>query len=994
MARHLTSITERIDSMQTGLLRWLIVIAAVVVLHQSQASAATNVAVFNFQMKSSTPEWKWLAKGLSDRIATDFTQDPQLTVSARDRMQALAGELKWVPEMATSDWGKVGKIKRVLKIQYIVSGTYSVHEGKINLTGQIVQLNSNQEVARKTVSGPVEEVLKLQRRFSAELLSWFTKKPVSGILSRLPVWVRSIPAAKALYVGMDLYDQGRYAEAWAKFHQAGRHDTEFVETQYWLGKMYYFMGRYEHAQRAYDHFVYIDDSHPRLPDALREYVHTYEKLDTPPEAMLELYDGIAKRYPDVIIDGVKSYLATNRMDCRKWLALKSAQLLVEMGQHKVASQRADQFGWGTTGCEVSTYAMRIHNTLTGQTWIPKWADEWNVWSDGVVPFRTDAVNVNVKMGRRKQREWTVMRNGQKVVFDRSDRPTVCVQYLIAPAGYTFKTLTVIPRANRQDAKIVLKLSKDRASDIGSVERVGGDAGKPIVFTDLPATGWLRLETWIYDAQGNVDDALLLDTIRMQATYGKADSSGTVRVDCNSLSEFRVEIDGHYARTGPGLVGMLSPGVHKLTFRPVAAESPWGQRTVTVSGRPGKVIDAVVSLPWKKGLPWSRWSNGVLIGRDYPGHFSCLDRSIDRPALHADEKAIRTIWAYNDDLWTSTSLDGRTFTPPKRLTMPISSGWTEGSPELLCDESGKFMLFFDSDRNARHTDRVYASWSRDFIHWSAPAMILDTPLKHRTVAVDAHGQFVMAGVTSVGYEGKEISILYSNDGYRWEKNGSMPLPDVLELLDMHVSQTRDGVYELYLSTNNIGGIARSNPQTRLWVCCSKDGRQWSRPKLVGRIPKVERLDISVVYIGQETILTCFEASTKRSFLERCYYNESYHKGARKTLEARLDGFYSYMTKRPKRKSMIVSKAPAWFLGKCQLSMFRKTIAGQWTESPHTDNVIQGIGTMAYHPKWGYLMSWMTPKGDFVFPKPKAGPFLIRGRDISAFFKSRPASKVRR
>ena len=29
--------------------------------------AATNVAVFNFQMKSDTPDWKWLEKGLSDR---------------------------------------------------------------------------------------------------------------------------------------------------------------------------------------------------------------------------------------------------------------------------------------------------------------------------------------------------------------------------------------------------------------------------------------------------------------------------------------------------------------------------------------------------------------------------------------------------------------------------------------------------------------------------------------------------------------------------------------------------------------------------------------------------------------------------------------------------------------------------------------------------------------------------------------------------------------
>jgi len=44
-------------------------------------SAATNVAVFNFQMKSDTPEWKWLEKGLSDRIATDFVSERGLSVA-------------------------------------------------------------------------------------------------------------------------------------------------------------------------------------------------------------------------------------------------------------------------------------------------------------------------------------------------------------------------------------------------------------------------------------------------------------------------------------------------------------------------------------------------------------------------------------------------------------------------------------------------------------------------------------------------------------------------------------------------------------------------------------------------------------------------------------------------------------------------------------------------------------------------------------------------
>ena len=172
--------------------------------------AATNVAVFNFQMTSETPAWRWLQKGLSDRIATDFVQSRGLSVVARDEMQLLAQKMNWVPEMATTDPERMKQIQQQLKIEYLVTGVYSVADGEIHITGQVVDVESRAELARREVSGPAEEVLDLQRRLSAELLAWFSKRPVEEILERLPVWTRSLPATKALYEGMDLYDQGRY----------------------------------------------------------------------------------------------------------------------------------------------------------------------------------------------------------------------------------------------------------------------------------------------------------------------------------------------------------------------------------------------------------------------------------------------------------------------------------------------------------------------------------------------------------------------------------------------------------------------------------------------------------------------------------------------------------------------------------------------------------------------------------------------------------------
>jgi hypothetical protein len=100
----------------------------------------------------------------------------------------------------------------------------------IAITGQIVSVASRKELFRKTVSGKADKVIDLQKRLSAELLSWFTKRSVDDILPTLPIWTKSIPAIRALYKGMDLYDRGRYAEGWLEFRQASRADAGYIES--------------------------------------------------------------------------------------------------------------------------------------------------------------------------------------------------------------------------------------------------------------------------------------------------------------------------------------------------------------------------------------------------------------------------------------------------------------------------------------------------------------------------------------------------------------------------------------------------------------------------------------------------------------------------------------------------------------------------------------------------------------------------------------------
>ncbi len=309
------------------------VCTAAVALTSPGANDATPVAVFNFQLTTAdkTPDWVWLEKFLSDQITTDFHHDGKLSVIARDRMQLMAEELKWVPEMATSDPDSMKRIRAGLKIEYLVSGVCSVAEGRLEIIAQVVGVKTRKEVYRSKVAGKTEDVLTLQKKLSADLLSWFTKRPVGLILPNLPVWTRSLPAVRALYEGMDLYDQGRYGEAWLKFRQASREDPAYVEAVYWVGKMYYFTHRYRHARRTFDRFVYLDIAHPRMTDCLTEYIHTYEALGESPERLLELYGRCLQRISGRPRPSARTLFRGSAQE--KWTSERYVETLVRLGRH-------------------------------------------------------------------------------------------------------------------------------------------------------------------------------------------------------------------------------------------------------------------------------------------------------------------------------------------------------------------------------------------------------------------------------------------------------------------------------------------------------------------------------------------------------------------------------------------------------------------------------------------------------------------------------------
>ncbi len=921
---------------------FLLVLAAAAPVGAALSRNPAPVAVFNFQLTTADPngQWRWLEKFLSDQITTDFHASGAVAVVARDRMQLLAQELGWVPEMATRDPARMQRIQKGLKITHLVSGVCGVRGEALEIVGQIVDVRTRRELYRKKLTGRTADVLTLQKRLSADLLSWFTKRPVRLILPNLPVWTRSIPAARALYEGMDLYDQGRYHEAWLKFRQSSREDPAYVEAVYWVGKMYYFMYRYDHARRALERFVYLDPFHPRLGDAMVEYLHTCEGGEVPAERLLKIYADLGRRFPGAKVWEGGMQMALARMDMDEWTRHKSAMLLAQLGRHAEALKMrypATPAFRESTWRPFPTEQILLHHARTGEV----------VRQD---MLRRDAYPINhavISFPRGPRASLTgKMRKPVRLVGKRQHKldkwatfdpdHAYDTLYLVAARGHVFKSLRCYPLVDEAAGTMELtlrtpgrgwRINPPRRVDLAEARRTGVSAGK------LPRTGIVVVFCIVRVA----DDAgpVFFRGWRVAAEMEKVGPIGTLDVWCRDTNRYRVDVDGAFGRWHDGIVGPLAPGRHTVRLSPIDANCPYGEWTTTATVAAGEITRVAGRLPLKRGTPWSAWTVAG-VEPSYPGYDLRVYKRETGVTIQADDEAVRLVWNRRGDLWSAVTRDGLRFSPPRKLHLPVSSSWLEQDPRLLRDESGRFVLFFASDREARHRTRTYLSWSRDFVHWSAPTMVGHVGT---SLIQDSRGRFLCAVPAE-----RRVWVLASREGYRWERLGSLDLGAGNRYAWSAVLRQRGrGQYELFVAGMRRGGDEKGRAFVARSV--SGDARSWPAPEILERCDTMPRL-AAVHAEGRSVVLA--------------YWFSHVH-----------------------------GKTSS-----CRSVLFAEGRDGAWRRSAAAAGVLCGYASLAHHRRWGYLIAWSHPHArEGTWASRGAGPFLLRGPSLEPILGERPVPRPR-
>ncbi len=134
-----------------------LLLLALVLLWATPAFASPRVAVLYFNnTDTSSTKLDMLRLGLAEMMITDLSNNPELTVVERSRLNEILAELE-LQKTDTVDPGKAVEIGKLLGAERMVLGTYFEFLGKLTLIANVVEVETGTTIGGHKVQGETAE---------------------------------------------------------------------------------------------------------------------------------------------------------------------------------------------------------------------------------------------------------------------------------------------------------------------------------------------------------------------------------------------------------------------------------------------------------------------------------------------------------------------------------------------------------------------------------------------------------------------------------------------------------------------------------------------------------------------------------------------------------------------------------------------------------------------------------------------------------------------
>lgn len=217
-----------------------------VALARTEAVAAAKAAVANEATLSQTPGDRRtiavpplrfsgpdaetlapLERGLADLIITDLSRSSQLTIVERDRMQALADEIR-LSESDRVDAGTAVRAGRLIQAGRLVNGSIVQGGSQLTISSSVVDVQTSEISAPVQVTDDLDDIFTMQKQLVLQIFDQLdvTLTPAERQLVDRPS-TTNLNALLAYGRGLQAADDGRFEDATRFFDDARTMDPGF-----------------------------------------------------------------------------------------------------------------------------------------------------------------------------------------------------------------------------------------------------------------------------------------------------------------------------------------------------------------------------------------------------------------------------------------------------------------------------------------------------------------------------------------------------------------------------------------------------------------------------------------------------------------------------------------------------------------------------------------------------------------------------------------------
>lgn len=188
----------------------------------------TTVAVLPFRCACADTSLRPLERGIAELVVSDLAREPTLKVLERDRMQAIADEIR-LSQTGQVDAGTAARAGKLVAAGRIVNGQIVAGGGsQLNLAGAVVNTNQGDIVGSPSAQGTIDEIFRTERDF---VLSTFAQMGITVSPEvRRALEERRVPSLQAFLAysrGLMAEDEGRLDDAVRLFESARTLDPGF-----------------------------------------------------------------------------------------------------------------------------------------------------------------------------------------------------------------------------------------------------------------------------------------------------------------------------------------------------------------------------------------------------------------------------------------------------------------------------------------------------------------------------------------------------------------------------------------------------------------------------------------------------------------------------------------------------------------------------------------------------------------------------------------------